>query len=91
MWLLTFGLLVFLLPGSWALRRAKRELHESDRITVQTFVAVFLAYVGYAVVTLFAAWKSSWPLPIPESVGLLTGGSLALVGATLYVAGRLEF
>ena len=91
MGLLIFGLLVFLLPGAWALGRAKHELDKRGRITAQTFIAAFVAYVGHAGITLLASWQSAWLLPVPRSVALLTGGLLAVVGATLYTAGRLRF
>ena len=91
MWLLISGSLVFLLPGAWALRRATHELDERGRIAAETFVAAFVAYVGHAALTLLAAWNAAWPVPISQSVALVTGGLLALVGATIYMAGRLEF
>lgn len=91
MWLLVIGSLLFIAPGGWALSRARSEFAERGRLGVTTFVAALLAYVGHATVTLFAAWKSTWPVPIDPRMALLTGGLMAVVGGTLYIAGRIEF
>ena len=91
MWLLVAGSGLFVAFGGWALLRARRELAERGRLGVKTFLAAFLAYVGHAAVTLFAAWKSTWTVPIDPRVALSTGSLMVVVGASLYMAARIEF
>ena len=89
--LLITGSLVLILPGLWALRRAEKELLKDGRLTRPTVVAAFIAYAGHAGVTLVARWFSAWPLPIGRTAAWVTGGAVMIVGAALYLAGRLEF
>ncbi len=89
--LLLMGLVVFLVPGTWALIRARRELDQDGGVSGLTFVAVFIAYVGHAAATCLAAWKGTWPMPIHRSIASLGGGLLVLVGAGIYLAARLQF
>ena len=91
MWLFVTGVAVFTLPGAWALPRVRRELIEDGRITTPTFLAVFVAYVGHAAVTLLAAWRGAWPLPIPRPFALLAGMLLMVLGALIYLSGRVRF
>ena len=91
MWLLVTGSGLLIASGGWALLRARREFDERGRLGVRTFLAAFLAYVGHAAVTLFAAWKSTWTVPIDPRVALSTGGLTAVVGVSLYMAARIEF
>ncbi len=91
MWLLVTGAGLFIVSGGWALSRARRELEERGRLGWKTFLAALLAYVGHAAVTLFAAWNSTWTVPIDPRVALSTGCLIAVVGASLYMAARIEF
>ena len=91
MWVLISGLVLFLVPGGWALRRANRELHRLGGISLRTFIALFVAYVSHAAITAVAAWRAVWLLPLPKTVAFLGGGALVAVGAAVYVAGRLQF
>ena len=91
LWLLISGSLVLVVPGVWVQRRARHEFEKHDRLSTQTFVVLFVALVGHAGITLLAAWNSMWPLPIDRRIGLLTGGVAAAVGATVYVAARVQF
>ncbi len=91
MWLLVTGSGLLIASGGWALLRARREFAENGRLGVRTFLAAFLAYVGHAAITLFAAWKSTWTIPIDTRVALSTGGLMAIAGASLYMAARIEF
>lgn len=47
--------------------------------------------MGHAAATLLAAWNSTWTIPIDPRVALATGGLIAVVGASLYLAARIEF
>ena len=80
-----------LLGGALSLWRAPSELAEKGRISVLTFLATFVAYGGLALSAFVAAWSSYWPIPIPNGPALAFGGSLAFVGATIYLAARLQF
>ena len=73
MWYLLLGTAMFLLPGAWAARRAPKELTDGDRISMTTFFAVFVAYVGHGAVTILAAWNGVWPVPLPREITILTG------------------
>ena len=88
MWYLAAGLLVFVVPGAYVLRRASKEFETKGRLAPPTFAAAMLAYIGHGGFTVLAAWKSVWPLPIDASI---IGGVLIVVGAPIYVAGRKEF
>lgn len=91
MWVLISGLVLFFVPGAWALGRANRELHRRGGISLGTFIALFVAYAGHAAITVVAAWRGTWPLPLPNNVAFLAGATLVVVGAVVYVAGRLQF
>ena len=91
MWLLVTGAALFLISGGWALSRARREFEERGRLGWATFLGAFLAYSGHAAATLLAAWKSTWTLPIDPRVALATGGLIAVIGLSLYMAARIEF
>ena len=90
MWFLISGVLVFLVPSLWAVRRAKRELETLGRLRRSTFAAVFVAYVGHAAITLLATWRSAWPLPLHQTLALAIGAVVALVGAIIYITGVLN-
>ncbi|MEE8524909.1 MAG: isoprenylcysteine carboxylmethyltransferase family protein [Thermoanaerobaculia bacterium] len=89
--ILITGTLVFVLPGGWALRRARNELQEIGRIAPLTFLAAFIAYTGHATATLLAAWASAWPLPIPPRLAVSLGAVAAIIGIVLYLSARLRF
>ncbi len=91
MWLLVTGSGLFVIFGGWALSKARRDFAERGRLGLNTFLAAFLAYVGHAAVTLLAAWKSTWTVPIDPPLALWTGGLMAVVGASLYMAARIKF
>ena len=91
MWLLVTGAGLFIASGGWALSRARTEFEERGRLGWKTFLGAFLAYVSHAAATLLAAWKSTWTVPIDPQVALATGGLVAVVGASLYMAARIEF
>ena len=91
MWLLVAGAGLFIVSGGWALSRARREFEERGRLGWKTFLGAFLAYVGHAAATLWAAWSSTWTIPIDPRVALSTGGLIAVAGAILYMAARIEF
>ncbi len=80
MWYLFLGVAVFLLPGAWAARRAPKELTDSGRISVATFFAVFVTYVGHGAVTILAAWNGVWPVPLPREVTIITGAFALALG-----------
>ena len=81
----------FLLGGALTLLRAPSELAEKGRLSVLTFLAAFVAYAGLALSAFIAAWYSYWPIPIPDGAALACGSFLAFVGATIYLAARLQF
>src|SRR6266540_2107487 len=80
-----------LLGGSLSLWRAASELSQKGRISVLTFLAAFIAYAGLGLSVFAAAWYSYWPIPIATGSASPLGGSLALVGAIVYIAARLQF
>ena len=91
MWYLAAGLLVFLVPGVYVLRKSGKDFEKKGRFATRTFSAVFLAYIGHGGFTVLAAWKSVWPLPIDREIAGIIGGVLIVVGAPIYIAGRKEF
>ena len=91
MWLLVSGIVIFLVPSVWAYSRAKHEMLQSGRVTIPTFIGIFIGYVGHAAITIASCWRGTWPLPIPQEVALTYGLPLSLVGATVYLVARLEF
>ena len=81
MWYLLLGAAMFLLPGAWAFRRAPRELTHGGRVSMTTFLAAFVAYVGHGAVTILAAWngvgnrspaRSITENPLQRSPGIAT-------------------
>ncbi len=91
MWYLAAGLLVFVVPGAYVLRRASKEFEKKGRLAPRTFSAALLAYIGHGGFTVLAAWKSVWALPIDREIAGIIGGVLIVVGAPIYAAGRKEF
>lgn len=91
MWTLVMGTILMLLPGAWALRRARDELVRNGRISTPTFLAAFIAHIGHGVCTLVAAFQQTWPMPIHSSVSLGIGLVSLLLGAALIISARLSF
>lgn len=91
MWLLIAGLVVFVVPGTWVLRRARHEFASQRRLSTGSVVAVFVAYVGHATVTLLAAWQSTWLLPVGPGAAHWSGGLLVVFATAVYVTARLQF
>ena len=91
MWTLVIGTTMLLLPGAWALRRARDELVRNGRISAPTFLAAFIAHIGHGAFTVVAAIQQSWPMPIHVSVSLSLGFVALLVGVALIVCARLSF
>ena len=91
MWYLAAGLLVFVVPGAYVLRRASKEFEKNGRLASCTCSAALLAYIGHGAFTVLAAWKSVWALPIDRGIASMVGGVLIIFGAPIYVAGRKEF
>ena len=91
MFFVVLGAGCFLLGGLLALWRAPSELAQKGRISVPTFVAAFVAYVGLWLSLFVAAWYSYWAIPIPDDAASAIGAFLAFVGAAIYLAGRLQF
>ena len=91
MWTLVIGTMVFVLPGAWAVPRARAELIRNGRISTPTFLAAFVAHVGHGAVTVVAAIQQAWPMPVPTSVSFSLGFAAFLVGVALIVSARLSF
>ena len=91
MWTLVIGTIIFVLPGTWALPRARAELIRNGRISTLTLLAVFVAHIGHAGVTIVAAIQQAWPMPVPASVSFNLGFATLLVGVTFVVSARLSF
>ena len=88
MWTLVIGTMVFVLPGAWAVPRARAELIRNGRISTPTFLAAFVAHVGHGAVTIVAAIQQAWPMPVPTSVSFSLGFSAFLVGVALIVSAQ---
>ena len=91
MWYLLLGAAIFLLPGAWAARRAPKELTDGGRISMATFFAVFVAYVGHGAVTILAAWNGVWPVALSREVTIITGAFALVLGLVVYGIARVQF
>ena len=91
MWTLVIGTIVFVLPGAWAAPRARAELVRNGCISTPTFLAVFVAHIGHAAVTVIAAIQNAWPMPVPTSVSFNVGFATLLVGLALVISAKLSF
>jgi len=88
---LVVGTLVLVLPGAWALKRAKRELVARGRLSTRTVLLAFVAYAGHALVTTLAALQNTWPLAVDRLVAGSVGVVMLSAGGILYLAGRSAF
>lgn len=89
-WLVT-GTLFLVVPGLWAMRRARREFDGQRRLSVRTAALAFVAYVGHAVVTVLAALAGAGGLAVDRLLAGSAGVILLACGGLLYFAGRAAF
>lgn len=85
------GTLVLLVPGTWALPRARLEMVTAGGVSRPTVVAALVAFTGHWVVTALASIRGIWPIPIPAGQAVAAGVIIAAAGAAVYLAGRLQF
>lgn len=85
------GVAVFILLSIITLLRVRSEYQSLQKLSTPTVVIVWLLYFLHAGLTVFAAWRSIWPLPISKWLAILTGGILILFGTGFFTTGILEF
>lgn len=67
------------------------EYRSLEKLSPPTVVIVWALYLMHAGLTVFAAWRSIWPLQLGKLIAILTGSLLIIVGAGIFTAGILEF
>lgn len=85
------GVAVFILLSIITLSRVRSEYQSPQKLSTPTVVIVWGLYFLHAGLTVFAAWRSIWTLPVSEWLAILTGGILILFGSGFFTAGILEF
>lgn len=85
------GLGVVLALGLYATRAVRREFQTCDTLSPRTVAAVWGLYILHAALTVLAAWRAMWPLPLPTSVSLVAGAGITATGFALAMAATLEF
>ncbi len=91
MWALTAGVLIVLALGAWTLARVRTEYRTQKKLSRLTIAAAWVLYSLHFVLTLVAAYASSWILPIPEVLSVVLGAAFMLFGTYLYAAGIIAF
>lgn len=89
--LLWCGTFVVVFLTAYCAWRARREYKGLGHLTFTTALAVWGAYSLHFVLTLYAAWSSTWALLIPPATAIAGGFVLMIVGALFFVAGIREF
>jgi len=85
------GVAIFIFLSAITLLRVKSEYQSLQKLSTTTVLIVWVLYFLHAGLTVFAAWRSIWPLPVSNWLAILTGGILILFGTGFFTTGILEF
>ncbi|MDA2923491.1 isoprenylcysteine carboxylmethyltransferase family protein [Acidobacteria bacterium AH-259-L09] len=88
---LVIGLMLIGSLSYWCRLQARRQIEESQRLSVTTVVGVWIVYLGHAALTVFSAVLSIWSLPWPRLMSLWLGCTAIALGAILLVLGMMTF
>ena len=85
--LVAAALLLVTLLSSWTIDRARRDYASNAKLTPATSAVAFAVYSLNAALTIVAAARARWPLPISRVIRLGVGIPLVFFGLVLYGSG----
>ena len=85
------GILVVLLLGAYCIWDVRRAYRMGRVFEAHTVAAVWVVYLLHGALTIGAAWRSVWPLPLDAVTAVTAGSALVAGGLALALAGSVEF
>ncbi len=85
------GLIVISGLSYWCRVQARREIEESQRLSVVTVLLVWIVYLGHGALTVISAMLHIWPVPLMKLVIVWLGGGGIVLGTILLVLGMMAF
>lgn len=90
MWTFYAGLAGLLVSGVFLVWKVRAEYASRQKLAPATAVAVWVWYALHAALTVYAAWRSVWPLAFNRLPAVVAGGLLSIAGLSVAVAGILQ-
>lgn len=90
MWLFYAGSAALLVSGVFLVWKVQGEYTSKQKLAQTTAVGVWIWYLLHAALTVYAAWRSVWPLTFDSLPAAVVGSLLAIAGLAMAIAGVLE-
>ncbi len=84
----TAALILLAIHSIW---KAKSDCKTLGKLSVKVVVEVWILYTLHALLTIFAAWQSLWPLKVNKLGTVISGFVLTVSGLVIFIAGIIEF
>lgn len=91
MWFIYVGVPAMALVAGYSIWKVRAEYESQGVLSTSTSVAVWVLYLLHLALTVYAAWRGLWPLPIGKPPALIVGSGLAILGVAGALAGMLRF